>query len=76
MQTYLVVKDFRCKRNKKGQEYGMPVCIYSKPEDLWGTDMVTAAYHEEPEESREKIYTHLQEIFPDAQERQMKALLG
>ena len=75
MQTYLVVKDFRCKRNKHGLEYGMPVCVYSKPEDLWGYDMVTTAYSEKPEDSREKIFAHVRELYPDATEKQLAAVL-
>lgn len=76
MQTYLVVKDFRRKLNKKGQEYGMPVCVYSKPEDLWGYDMVTSAYRMEPGESRIEIYAQVHKNFPNASKQQMKALLG
>ncbi len=46
MQTYLVVVDFRRRRNKQGEEYGMPVCYYEWPEDKWGYDLVTGAYAE------------------------------
>ena len=28
MQTYLVMTDFRLRKNKKGQEYGWPVAVY------------------------------------------------
>ncbi|MCC8101840.1 MAG: hypothetical protein LIP11_06125, partial [Clostridiales bacterium] len=75
MQTYLVIKDFRRKVNKRGGEYGMPVCVYSKPEDLWGYDMVTANYKEEPSESWKRIYEHLSCSYPFATEEQLKKLL-
>ncbi len=71
MQTYLCIKEFRRKRNRKGQEYGMPVCVYCRPEDLWGCDMVTGAYSEEPLTSKGKICSRLKELYPDADEKAM-----
>ena len=62
MQTYLVIKEFRRKRNRKGQEYGMPVCVYCRPEDLWGYEVVTGSYREESLRSKEKIYGRLKEL--------------
>ncbi len=35
MQCYLVTADFAYKVSKKGEKYGMPVCVYARPEDLW-----------------------------------------
>ena len=75
MQTYLVVRDFRRKKNKKGGEYGMPVCIYCRPETLWGYEMVTSAYREDPAESKEKIFRRVRELFPGASEKQMNKVL-
>jgi len=75
MQTYLTVKDFRRKRNRKGVEYGMPVCVYAKPETLWGYDQVTSAYKEEPEESWQRIFDHVKSMYPKAEEQQIKRLL-
>lgn len=75
MQTYLCIKEFRRKRNKKGQEYGMSVCVYCRPEDLWGYDMVTGLYAEDSSSSREKIYSRMRELYPDADEKAMDRLL-
>ncbi len=75
MQTYLTIKEFQRKRNKKGQEYGMSVCVYCRPEDLWGYDVVTDSYNEEPLASKEKIYSRLKELYPDADEKAMDRLL-
>ncbi len=75
MQTYLIIHDFRQKRNKKGAEYGMAVSVYMTPEELWGYDLVTSAYKETPEASRERIYRHVQEHYPDATEKQIKTLI-
>ncbi|MCD8118440.1 MAG: hypothetical protein LUE29_02920 [Lachnospiraceae bacterium] len=75
MQTYLVIKDFRRKVNKRGSEYGMPVCIYSKPEDIWGYDMVTASYCENPSSSWEKIWNQAKKLYPMATEEQLVKVL-
>ena len=72
---WLVIRDFRQKRNKKGMEYGMAVSVYMTPEELWGYDLVTSAYKETPEASRERIYRHVQEHYPDATEKQIRTLM-
>jgi len=72
MQTYLAVKDFRCKKNKKGQEYGWAIAVYCTPEQIWGYDAVTAAYKEEPEVSKNKIFNRVKEVFPWATEKQIR----
>lgn len=75
MQTYLVVKDFRRKRNKKGTEYGMPVCVYAKPECLWGYDRISSAYHEAPDRSWQRILEQVRSLYPKAEEGQIKKVL-
>lgn len=75
MQTYLVVRDFRRKVSKAGREYGMPVSIYTTPEQLWGYDVVSAAYSEDPERSRQQIWEQVRRNFPWASEQQLKAVL-
>ena len=72
MQTYLAVKDFRCKKNKKRQEYGWAIAVYCMPEQIWGYDAVTAAYKEEPEVSKNRILNRVKEIFPWATEKQIR----
>ncbi len=69
MQTYLVNAGFRRRRNKKGEEYGMPVSILLPPEALWGYEAVTAAYDEKPELSRQRILDRVREKFPWADEK-------
>lgn len=75
MQTYLVIKDFRRKVNKRGGEYGMPVSVYARPEDLWGYELMSSAYREKPEDSKEKIFAHIQRLYPNASEEQLKKVL-
>lgn len=75
MQTYLTVTDFRRRRSKKGEEYGMPVSVYTKPEDIWGYEMVSAAYKESPIQSRERILDHIKERYVDASEAKIRKLI-
>ena len=61
-KLYLTVTDFRCRRNKRGEEYGMPVAQYAMPEDVWGYDLISADYGEEPGASGKKISSRIAEI--------------
>lgn len=76
MQTYLVAKDFRQRVNKKGEAYGMSVAVYTTPEQLWGYDMVTTAYAEEPEQSKQRIFAQVRELYPHARDGQIKRMCG
>ena len=67
MQSYLVVKDFKPRLNKKGIEYGWSVAIMTPPEYIWGYKFVTGRYKEKPQESFGKIVKQLQKHF-DADE--------
>lgn len=73
-KAYVCIKDFRQRLNKKGMPYGWPLTVYSTPENMWGRDLVTSAYKEEPEESRERIYNHLLTEYPVATTEQIEAL--
>lgn len=75
MQTYLCVREFRQKLNKRGEYYGWPMAIYCKPEHLWGHEYVTSAYAETPEESKNRILAHMNEIYPIATQKQVLKLI-
>ncbi|MDO4648469.1 MAG: hypothetical protein Q4B26_07440 [Eubacteriales bacterium] len=75
MKTYLCMRDFKQKLNKKGLPYGWNVAIYSTPEHLFGYEHVTGAYSESPEESRKRIYDYMKEIYPIATEKQIQKVL-
>jgi hypothetical protein len=70
MKTYLCVKDFRQRRNKKGEFYGWPIAIYTKPESIWGYEHVTSRYSESPEASGEAIRQHIRDVYPIADRRE------
>lgn len=75
MQTYLVIRDFRCRLNQRHLPYGWQVAVYTAPESIWGYDTVTAAYREKPEASKEKIYARVRACFPASSEAQIKKIL-
>lgn len=76
MKTYLCVKNFDRKVNKKGQKYGWAVAIYTMPETLLGREHVTKAYCESPVDSANRILEHMRDIYPIATEAQMRKIVG
>ncbi len=76
MKTYLCVRNFEQKINKKGEKYGWSVAVYTMPETILGYDYVTKAYREEPVDSAKKIATHMMDIYPVATADQIKKLIG
>jgi hypothetical protein len=73
---YLCVRDFRQKKNKKGQAYGWAIAVYSTPEHIFGYDYVTSAYRENPVESGKRIAMHTMKVYPMASAAQIKKLIG
>ena len=76
MQLYLVITDFQRRKNKKGAEYGMSVSVMFPPEMIWGYDLVTSAYSEEPVESWQRIVDHVKKLYPDSTESALNGLIG
>ena len=76
MQLYLVITDFQRRKNKKGAEYGMSVSVMFPPEKLWGYDLVTSAYSEEPAESWQRIFDHVKGLYPDSEDSAVIGLIG
>ena len=76
MKMYLCMRDFRQRKNKKGESYGWSIAVYSTPEHLWGYDYVTSAYHEDAKESWKRIEDHMHEIYPVATDTQIYRMLS
>ena len=74
-KLYLTVTDFRCRRNKRGEEYGMPVAQYAPPEKIWGYEAVSAEYGSEPERSAEKAVSYARTLWGSDSEKALKSLL-
>ena len=76
METYLVISEFRRRENRRGNAYGMPVSILLPPESIWGYDMVTAAYSEEPKVSWKRLLDRVRELYPHADREAVIRLIG
>ena len=76
MQTYLIISDFRQRKNKNGQEYGWHLSVYETPETKWGRDFVASGYSADPMESWKTITAHMKKLYPEATESQAWRLLG
>ena len=74
MQTYLTVRDFKPRLNKKGEEYGWSVAVMTPPEYLWGYKSVTGRYKETPAESFAKIVRQIEKHF-DCDEKMIRKIL-
>ena len=89
METYLVCRDFRQRKNKRGQSYGWAIAVLATPEHIFGRELVTAAYSEEPKDSLhkivdrvkakdslQKIVDRVKEFYPEAAEKVILKLAG
>lgn len=76
MQLYLCCKDFRQRKNKKGEVYGWPIAVLATPEHIFGKECVTGAYTESPEASRLRIENRIRDLFPDATLSQIRKIIG
>ena len=75
MGGYLLIRDFRRRRNKRGQEYGWHISVYSTPETLWGYEHISSAYSADPAESKTPIYEQIRKNFPEATQEELDGVL-
>lgn len=75
MRMYLVRSNFKQRRNKYGIPYGWHIAVYATPESLWGYDLLTSAYDEEPGASGERILNTMRSLYPSAAEKQILQIL-
>ena len=76
MGSYLLIRDFWQRINRKGIPYGWPISVYTTPEALWGYDHIASAYSTAPSESMNLIYEQLQKNFPKVAQSELDAVLG
>ena len=74
MAGYIVSAAFEYNYDKQGKRYGWGVARYCTPEDFFGEDRINVKY--DAQTSYEKLYSHLREILPHAQEEQIKQIIG
>ena len=73
---YTVISDFVYMQDKNGKEYGWGVSEYSTPEKLFKERFTKYVYTRSPQQSWKKLYDHLKEMFPDADEKDIIKFLG
>ena len=76
MKGYIVNSDFTYRYDKNGRRYGWGIAHYDTVEHLLKEDYVAAAYRREPKESFERIQTHLQLLFSEASEKEIRRIIG
>ena len=74
-QGYVLISDFVYAADKLGQPYGWGVAEYSTPERFFGGDFCSRVYRRTPEESYERLFQHLQALFPDADDAVIRKVL-
>lgn len=74
-QCYVLVSDFKYKKDKDGKQYGWGVAEYSTPEKFWGEAFTGPVYQRTPEGSYARVLTHLLKLLPDADEAAIRKIL-
>ena len=75
MRTYVIIRSFHRKRNKKNEEYGWSVADYMISEKLYGANHVRSAYSFSADEAKNKIVGHLLKLFPHASTNEAEKLI-
>lgn len=76
MLGYVVTVNFEYASDKNGKPYGWGLARYATPEAAFGAAFTEKVYRRSPEESRQKIETHLRRLLPQATARQVKWIIG
>ena len=74
-QCYVLISDFVYDLDRNGKPYGWGVAEYSTPERAMGERFTSAVYCRSPEESFARVLSHLQSLFPNADEAALRRLL-
>ena len=75
MQTYITVRSFQKRTNKKQEEYGWSVASYGLSEKLFGEEHVRSAYYLTSAEAKEKILVHIMDRFPNATRAEVEKVI-
>lgn len=67
MQTYITVRSFQRRSNKKNEEYGWPVANFCLSERLFGEDYVRSLYQLSIQEAKSRIIEQVKLHFPEAE---------
>ena len=75
MKTFLIMSDFRQKRNRRGDAYGWYVAELMTPETKWGYNAVNSC-EEKPEISWDRISRQIRKHYPEATDQLIRKVLG
>lgn len=75
-KTYLIIRRFDYRINKKGQPYGWTVAHLATPEACFGEDFVKSQYALPRQKAKELLLEELLRRNPDRTEAELSALLG
>ncbi|MBQ6505462.1 MAG: hypothetical protein IJI57_16275 [Flexilinea sp.] len=73
---FVVISDFRPKKNKFGLDYGWDVSVYARPEGIWGETLISEAYRLSPGRSYREIREFMAELYPGFDPKQFESLIG
>ena len=74
MACRIVTEDFVYPRDQYGNAYGWGWALLNTPEHLLGRDACLC--NRTPEESRQRLLSHLRTLLPQASEKQLEKLIG
>lgn len=75
MLTYIAVKRFQRRRNKKNKEYGWSIAVYTTSEALFGEEHVRSAYSLGTLEAKSKIIDKIRKHYPEASVDEIERLI-
>lgn len=73
MGCYIVTEDFVYPRDRHNHEYGWGWSLLTTPEQLYGSEACQCP--RSPEDSLQRMLTHLRTILPQAEEKALKRIL-
>ena len=73
MGTHIVTEDFVYPTDRHGKQYGWGWSLLTTPETLYGRDACRC--DRSPEESFDRMLTHLRHVLPEAREEQLVKLI-
>jgi hypothetical protein len=75
MQTYITVRSFSRRSNKRNEEYGWSVASFCLSERLFGEDYVRSSYHLGEQEAKKRIIEHVKQQFPEAENADIERVI-
>ena len=72
---YIVISDFRRRKNKFGLDYGWDVSVYARPEELW-PGIADEAYRIPPKQAYDEIRGQMASLYPGAADQAVGSLIG